>query len=80
MAITVAPRRRAIPTDEPLLRVLREFDELPSLRLTLKQAMRLWALDQPTCEALLTTLVSGGLLEKDAWGQFARPAQRADRV
>ena len=72
MAITLAPPFRVIPTDQLLLRVMGEFEEMPSLRLTMPQAMRLWGLDRPTCEAVIETLIDAHFLERDRRGQFAK--------
>jgi hypothetical protein len=58
--------------DALMNRVLHDFDEMPTLRLTLAQAMRLWDLDRPTCRKLLDTLVEVHLLEIDAAGRYAR--------
>jgi hypothetical protein len=60
--------------DELLLRALHDFDEMPTLRLTIAQAMRLWNLDRPTCQRLMDTLVEAHLLEADAAGVYGRPA------
>ena len=49
-------------TRELLRRVRGEFMEMPGLRLSLPQAQRLWALDAPHCEAVLNSLVEGGVL------------------
>lgn len=59
--------------DALMIRALHDFDELPALRLTTAQAMRLWDLDRPTCQKLLDTLVDAHLLETDANGRYARP-------
>jgi len=40
-----------------LLRIQRDFLEMPGLRLTSRQAQRLWGLDALICEALLKALV-----------------------
>jgi hypothetical protein len=40
-----------------LRRIKGEFLEMPGLRLTCRQAQRLWNLDQVVCEALLAALV-----------------------
>jgi hypothetical protein len=60
--------------DELMLRALHDFDEMPALRLTTSQAMRLWHLDRPTCQKLMDTLVDAHLLETDAAGRYGRPA------
>lgn len=49
-----------------------EFDEMPSLRLTERQAMRLWGLDRRTCDAVLRALVDAHFLYRDAAGQFSK--------
>jgi hypothetical protein len=55
-----------------LLRVKREFIEMPGLRLTAAQARRLWALDAPVCVELLDELIEEGFLVRTADGAFAR--------
>ena len=40
-----------------LRRIQAEFREMPGLRLTCRQAQRLWNLDQLVCESLLAALV-----------------------
>ena len=72
MAISFATPPRAVATDELLIHVMGEFEAMPSLRLTLAQAMRLWGLDRPVCEAVLHTLVEVEFLERDCWGQFVK--------
>ena len=59
--------------DALMTRALHDFDELPTLRLTTAQAMRLWNLDRPTCQKLLDTLVEAHLLDVDGAGRYARP-------
>jgi hypothetical protein len=58
--------------DGMLQRVCGEFLEMPGLRLTCKQAQRLWGLDEPTCRALLEFLVGAGFLRPSANGMYAR--------
>jgi hypothetical protein len=43
--------------DHMLRRIQGEFREMPGLRLTCRQAQRLWNLDQLVCESLLAALV-----------------------
>ncbi|HET9192253.1 MAG TPA: hypothetical protein VFO21_05220 [Vicinamibacterales bacterium] len=43
--------------DHMLRRIQAEFREMPGLRLTCRQAQRLWNLDQLVCESLLAALV-----------------------
>ena len=43
--------------EQLLRRIQGEFLEMPGLRLTCRQAQRLWNLDQLVCESLLAALV-----------------------
>ena len=50
-----------------LLRIVRaEYREMPGLRLTSRQAQRLWNLDSTTCEAILDTLESTRFLRRNS--------------
>ena len=61
------------PTPNRLLaRIRGEFAEMPGMRLTFRQAQRLWALDAPMCRSLLETLVAANFLVRSADGAFAR--------
>lgn len=60
--------------DALMVRALQDFDEMPTLQLTLAQAMRLWDLERPTCQKLLDTLVDARLLRIDAAGRYTRQA------
>jgi hypothetical protein len=55
-----------------MIRVRGEYQEMPGLRLTVEQAMRLWALDRRTCTLVLRGLVETGFLRRDSEGQFVR--------
>jgi hypothetical protein len=63
---------RSATEDALLRRVRSEFRELPSMRLTLAQAMRLWNLDRPTCCTVLDSLVASHFLQQDLNGRYAR--------
>ena len=63
----------AVAGDELMIRALRDFDEMPTLRLTTAQAMRLWDRDRPTCQKVLDTLVDAHLLSVDVTGRYGRP-------
>jgi DNA-binding IclR family transcriptional regulator len=65
--------RRHTPSPELVIRAMREFDELPALRLTLDQAARLLSLDRETCEDVLESLVEGQLLNRDRAGHYFAP-------
>ena len=45
------------PALDILPRVRAEFIEMPGLKLTVRQAERLWGLDHSTCEALIDRLI-----------------------
>lgn len=56
---------RTFAEDDLLRRVRSEFREMPGMRLTLDQAMRLWMLDRQTCTSVLDRLIGMGFLEMD---------------
>ncbi len=58
--------------DEVLLRVRAEFLEMPGLKLTLRQAERLWGLDSATCEALVESLTESKFLARTREGAIVR--------
>ena len=74
MTMTIERMRRASPHDlefDRLLDIVRgEYLERPGLRLTRRQARRLWALDDATCEAMLTTLQDAGFLRLTRGGDY----------
>ena len=55
-----------------LERVRNEFLEMPGLRLTSKQAARLWAMDRTTSEQVLDGLVDLGFLGRSRNGAYLR--------
>ena len=66
-----------IPLENPLLRRIRgEFKEMPGLRLTKKQAARLWGLDSMECDQLLAELVAAGFLRRTLDGSYLRTEAR----
>jgi hypothetical protein len=60
----------SLKQDDLLRRVRGEFREMPGMRLTLEQAMRLWDLDRQACGAILDSLIVAHFLQKDAFGRF----------
>ncbi|PWT85785.1 MAG: hypothetical protein C5B57_02320 [Blastocatellia bacterium] len=62
------------PKCDLLDRIRMEYVEMPDLRLTLRQARRLWNLDQALCDELLETLVHEGFLAQTSDGSFLRRA------
>jgi hypothetical protein len=81
---TSVPHKTAAgrPSDQDLrLRIQAEFEEMPGLTLTLRQASRLFNIDVATCERLLAQLVLSGALRmsegtfvlsqpRDRWPRF----------
>ena len=65
--------RRGDLSDVLLERAFGEFAEMPGLQLTLRQARRLWGLEEPTCIRILDCLVDCGFLCRTASG-YARAA------
>lgn len=58
---------------EDWLRLVRaEYEELPDLHLTRAEVERLWGLDPPTAEAILSTLVSAGVLRQTSRGGYVK--------
>jgi hypothetical protein len=68
----MAPHTLARLSDPILQRICGEFREMPGLRLTRKQAQRLWGLDEPTCTAALDLLVAAKFLFRTDDGAYAR--------
>lgn len=60
--------------DDALVRAKAEFLEMPGLKLTSEQARRLWAVDAPLCDAVLTALVESRFLVKTRDAAFTRNA------
>ena len=55
--INHSPVQQESAVEQMLRRIKCEFLEMPGLRLTCRQAQRLWNLDAVVCEALLAALV-----------------------
>ena len=58
--------------DTLVRRVRAEFLEMPGLRLTFAQAMRLWGLGEDDCRRVIDVLVDGCFLQKTSTGEFVR--------
>ena len=63
---------RTLHEDAVLRRIRSEFKDMPGMKLTLDQAMRLWSLDRPTCCSVLESLVASHFLQQDRYGRYAR--------
>ncbi len=57
---------------EALTRIQMEYVEMPDLKLTARQARRLWNLDSDTCDAALSALVDARFLWRTADGSYLR--------
>lgn len=55
-----------------LQRICGEYLEMPGLRLTLKQAQRLWGLDEETCARSLEFLVESRFLARTGRDSYVR--------
>ena len=55
-----------------LERVRSEFNEMPGLRLTVRQAARLWGLDPVVCQWVIDTLVGTAFLRLTPAGAVVR--------
>ena len=53
-------------------RVRCEFLEMPGLRLTFAQAMRLWGLSQEDCQRVIDALVGSCFLQRTETGEVVR--------
>jgi hypothetical protein len=49
-----------------------DFREMPGMRLTMEQAMRLWDVDRQVCQSLLESLVDSHFLEVDPYGKYTK--------
>lgn len=58
------------PAVDLLQRIQCEFLEMPGLRLTERQARRLWNLESVACANILRVLVDGGFLFRTPDGSF----------
>ena len=63
---------RTSKEDALLTRARGEYREMPGMRLTIEQAMRLWDLDRKTCQWLLNSLVAAQFLAIDANGRYRK--------
>ena len=63
-------RRNSAARDAVLQRIRAEFSEMPCLRLTCRQAQRLFGLRQDVCERVMTALVADGTLLRGQDGRY----------
>jgi len=53
-------------------RVRMEFLEMPGLRLTFAQAMRLWGLSEEDCQRVIDALIGTCFLQRTSTGEVVR--------
>jgi hypothetical protein len=58
--------------NELIGRIRGEFLEMPGLRLTVRQASRLWGLDEGACRRVIDVLIGASFLRWTASGTVAR--------
>jgi hypothetical protein len=76
---SVATVDGAVTMEQTLRRIQGEFLEMPGLRLTCRQAQRLWNLDALICESLLTALVDVAFLVQTPEGLFIQRTSSTQR-
>lgn len=60
------------PRNDQVDRIRSEYREMPGLRLTFEQMLRLWRLDRRTGRVLLKRLLDARFLEATSDGQYVR--------
>jgi hypothetical protein len=63
-----------VPTESLLTLIRAEYREMPDLELTVRQAQRLWRLDDATSTALFKTLLDIRFLRRTPRGAYVRAA------
>jgi hypothetical protein len=63
---------RTTRQDALLRRVRGEYREMPGMRLTIEQAMRLWNVDRQACADVFNSLVASHFLQMDGFGRFRK--------
>jgi hypothetical protein len=58
--------------DTVINRIRNEFAEMPGLKLTVDQAMRLWGLDRAECQRVINALVQAAFLQRNSRGEVLR--------
>ena len=65
------------PNEDIIRRICSEYNEMPGLRVTERQAQRLWGLDAHTCHLALEYLIDAHFLCHTNGGQYARASEGA---
>ncbi len=69
---TLPPTLRARTERELTMRIQAEYDEMPGLCLTARQARRLWGIDRELCALGLNALLEQGFLRRTHDGLYVR--------
>lgn len=67
-----ADRGARVSIGELTMRIQSEYDEMPGLCLTSRQARRLWGIDRESCALVLTGLLEQGFLRRTHDGLYVR--------
>jgi hypothetical protein len=62
----------AMDLDSLICRIRNEFLEMPGLRLSIPQAMRLWGVDEDACRQVVDALVRSAFLQRTSKGEVVR--------
>ena len=62
----------SIPVEDAVALIQMEYAELPELRLTFRQAQRLWDLQADVCERALSQLIASGYLVRTVDDAYVR--------
>lgn len=68
----VLERRDVARRDALVRRIVNEFEELPGLSLSLRQAMKLLGVDEAACLRILDALTRAGHIRRDARHLYVR--------
>jgi DNA-binding Lrp family transcriptional regulator len=73
MPLPAGPERRdLVRRDAVMRRIEAEFNDMPGLVLSLKQASRFLGVDEPACARILATLTEAGVLRCSANEYYSR--------
>ena len=79
LQISQSSAPQATTMEHLLRRIQGEFREMPGLRLTCRQAQRLWNLDALVCESILAALVDVRFLVQTTDGLFVQRTASTER-
>jgi hypothetical protein len=68
----IAERRNVLRRDALVRRIIAEFDDMPGLKLSLRQTMRLLEVDEGTCLRILDALTKTGHIRRDPQHLYVR--------